>query len=86
MSEPATVIRIRVKCLPHLADCDFPVRLVAIDEDDALLTELKFTPLRAQDAARSVGRLLQHLMPRSDSDRLAATLRAAAIRVWATRN
>lgn len=86
MSGQATAIRIRVECTPFSPDEDFPIRLRVVDLDDVLLTELKFTPVTAREAAYSVGRLLGHFLPSPDSHRLASALRAAAVRVWATRN
>lgn len=81
-----TAIRIRVECSPYAADKDSPIRLVVVNEDDTVVTELQFTPERARDSAYSMGRLMAHFVPRADTHRLAQGLRTAAIRVWATRN
>ena len=86
MSEQSTAIRIRVECNPYAPDEDFPIRLVVVDTDDAVLTELKFTPTRARDTAYSVGRLLGYFIPLANSHRLATAMRDAAAKVWATRN
>lgn len=81
-----TGVRLRVECLLHLADDEYPIRLVIIDEDDTELTELKFTPQRAVEAAMPIARLLHGFVPREDTHKLAEGLRLAAIKVWATRN
>lgn len=79
-------VRIRVECMPHAHDRDHPIRLVLVDEDGTTLTELKFTPSRANDTAYSIARLLSQYMPRTDTWKVAGGLRSAAIRVWAARN
>lgn len=84
--EQTTAFRIQVECNPYAADADFPIRLLVLDEDDIVLTELKFTPVRARDTAYSVARLLSHFVPRADTHRLAEGLRIAAVKVWSTRN
>jgi hypothetical protein len=86
MSEQTTAIRIRVECDPYAPDSDFPIRLVVVDTDEAVLTELKFTPSRARETAYSVGRMLTFFIPASQSHKLAEALRTAAAKVWATRN
>jgi len=82
----STDVRIRVECIPHARDDDHPIRLVLLDTFDNRLTELKFTPARANDSANSIARLLAEFIPRIDSDTLAEGLRVAAIKVWAARN
>ena len=79
-------VRIRVECILHARDEDHPIRLVLVDEDGTTLTELKFTPSRANDAAFSIARLLGEYISRADSWKVAGGLRTAAIRVWAARN
>jgi hypothetical protein len=79
-------VRIRVECIPTARDEDHPIRLVLVDWDDTVLTELKFTPGRANDSASSIARLLGEFIPRIDSWKLAEGLRTAAIKVWAARN
>lgn len=79
-------VRIRVECIPHARDEDHPIRLILVDGDGTILTELKFTPSRANDSAASIARLLGGYMPRVDSWKLAQGLRTAAIKVWAARN
>lgn len=86
MNEQTTAIRIQVLCEPYATDAAFPIRLVVVDAAEQVLTQLKFTPATAREAAYSVVRLLAHLVPLTDAHRLAEALRAAAVRVWATRN
>ena len=86
MNDPMTAIRIRVECDIYATDEDFPIRLLVVDENEEILTELKFTPTSARDTAYSVTRLLGHFVPLSDSHKLAEGLRSAAAKVWATRN
>ena len=82
-----TDVRIRVECVPHARDEDHPIRLVLVDSvTDTELTQLRFTPHRAKDAADSIATILSQFMPRVDSLKLADGLRTAAIKVWATRN
>jgi hypothetical protein len=82
----STDIRLRVECLLHLRDDEYPIRLVIVDGDDNELTELKFTPSRAIESAMPMARLLAGFIPRTDTHKLAEGLRIAAIKVWATRN
>jgi hypothetical protein len=86
MSDQTTAFRIRVECNPYAPDADFPIRLIVADSRDEIITELKFTPERAHETAYSITRLLAQFIPRADSHRLAQGLRAAAVKVWATRN
>lgn len=86
MHEPATAIRIRVECNVYAPDAELPIRLLVIDTDDTVLTELKFTPDRARETAYSVGRLLGNFVSLAESHKLAQGLRSAAVKVWATRN
>ena len=86
MSDQATAIRIRVECNPYSTDEEFPIRLLLTTDDDVVLTELKFTPVRARESAYSVGRLLGYFLPVADSHKLARALRDAAVKVWAVRN
>jgi len=86
VSEQTTAIRIRVECNPFSPDAEFPIRLRVVGDGDVLLTELKFTPTTAREAASSVGRLMGYFLPSPDSRKLASALRTAAARVWATRN
>lgn len=85
--DDVTGIRIRVECLPYARDHEHPIRLVLVDSDtDQELTELRFTPTRANDTADSIAELLGEFVPRLQISRLADGLRTAAIKVWAARN
>lgn len=81
-----TDVRLRVECLPHVSDDEYPIRLVIIDDDDIELAELKFTPQKAIDVAVPLSRLLADFIPATDRRKLAEGLRLAAIKVWAARN
>lgn len=82
----SAAVRIRVECIPTARDEDGPIRLILTDDDGNELTELQFTPTRANDSATSIARLLGEFIPRVDSWKLAQGLRTAAIKVWAARN
>lgn len=82
----STEVRIRVECIPYARDEDHPIRLVLVDTDGTELTELRFTPNRANDSASSIARLLGEFIPKVDSWKLAEGLRTAARKVWAVRN
>lgn len=86
MGDPMTAIRIRVECDLYASDAEFPIRLLVVDDNDDVLTELKFTPTTARETAYSVTRLLGHFVPLSDSHKLARGLCDAAAKVWAIRN
>lgn len=82
-----TKVLVRVECLPHLTDSDFPIRLLVVDaEGGEVYTELKFTPETAREASGSVGALLGSLLSETHARRLAQGLRTAAVKVWASRN
>lgn len=81
-----TDVRLRVECLPHVSDDEYPIRLVIVDDDDVELAELKFTPQKAVDTAVPLARVLADFIPATDRQKLADGLRLAAIKVWAARN
>lgn len=86
------VIRMRVTCAPYASDEEMPVRIVALDPDDEVVTELVFTPQSAIDSADSIAELFSFFTslddpdPADSSSLLADRLRAAAMEVLATRN
>lgn len=80
------VASLRVECLPHAHDHEGPVRLLLVGEGGRTLATLKFTPNRARDAGPTLSRLLTHLLPQSEADRVADGLLKAAIKVWSARN
>jgi hypothetical protein len=79
-------VRIRVEVVPYARDEDGPVRLVVVDEDDDTLMELRFSPARAKAGAFAIARILSRTLPQHQSYQIAAGLRTAAIKVWASRN
>lgn len=80
------VASLRVECLPHAHDHEGPVRLLLVGEGGRTLATLKFTPSRARDAGPVLSRLLTHLLPRSEADRVSDGLLRAAMKVLSTRN
>lgn len=82
-----TDVAIRVECTPTAHDDEGPIRLIVRDPvADVTLTELKFTPIQAQDSAWLLARLLRNFISEESAQKIANGMRLASIRVRAMRN
>jgi hypothetical protein len=87
VSKALTDVCVRVDCLPHGTDDEYPVRLsVLSNTSGATLVRLLFTPSQAEASARGLSRVLAQFLPADAAERIGAGLKTAAVTVWATRN